>query len=413
MFDADWSLRCACCHETFRFSALMSGCPSCASRSTMSVLEVHSKVPKSPPKLGSTRGGLGRLNHLLPGGDDFVSLGEGATPLVRSRRIAATLKMDSLWFKLEHVNPTGSFKDRYCAVSVNLARRFGFRSIVVSSTGNLGVAAAAYASAQGLNCLLIATHDVTRPMLGQALAHGAAVIITPREIRQAVFERIVKHTGWFPIGLMLPRAVQNPFGVEGYRAIAWETVEALAVAPDAVLFPCARGNGLYGAWKGFKDAVAWQWVQSYPRMFACQPIGANSIEMTLRHGADNAIELEPISSVARSASETVSDDRAVGAVRQSGGDGVSVSDEILLQATTDIAREGFCVEPSSALPVACLDELLRRGQLRRDWTVVCVLTATGSRWMDQDQLTHPRVASVDGVDGSIEQALAQLTGSSW
>ena len=399
-----WTLVCDRCETVFALAPMVSGCPACAERGETAVLEMRFAPPTAPPR-GQ---GRGRYRALLPFADGFEGLGEGDTPLVRSRHIGPALGLDGLCFKLESCNPTWSFKDRYCAVSVNAALRFGFERIVVSSTGNLGVAAAAYATALGLDCVLVALADIPDPMLGQARAHGAHVITTSRRERQRVFEQIASRPGWFPVGLMLPLPIQNPFGVEGYRAMAWEMIDALGQAPDAVLLPCARGNGLYGVWKGFVEAKQWGWTHASPRMFACQPHGANSIEVTLSRGVNRAIELAPIVSIAASASETVSDDRAIAAVKGSGGGAISIDDATLMHASAALAREGICVEPSSALPVACLHGLVGRGAIARDDRIVCVLTAGGSRWPEHLACRRDDLIYVGGPDDDLDTALGRL-----
>ena len=133
-----------------------------------------------------------------------------------------------LRFKIEGANPTGSYKDRYVAATLNAVLPFGVARVVVSSTGNLGVSAAAYAAAAGLPCLFLAATGLPKAALVQAQAHGALVAMTDPERRQILFEHAALTRGWFPIGLRMKRRVNNPFGIEGYRAIGAE----LAGAPD-------------------------------------------------------------------------------------------------------------------------------------------------------------------------------------
>ena len=284
-------LTCDRCGLMLDVGPYLYGCPRCAKRGMVNVLEVVRDSGTSVP-LPTRRRGLSRHTDLLPGVNDRdrISLGEGDTPLVLSRVIGPKLGLSRLYFKNETVNPTLSFKDRYVAVTVNVARMFGYRRAVVSSTGNLGVSAAAYCSAAGLSCLFLAPPDTAGPMLSQARLHGAEVLRTSSDGRQAVFEHLARHRGWFPIGLFLPRPVHNPFGIEGYRTIAYEILDELDTAPAAMLFPCARGNGLYGTWKGFRDAQLWGWTTDVPAMVACQPLGANSLEVSLQRGAADVIE---------------------------------------------------------------------------------------------------------------------------
>ncbi|TGU43477.1 pyridoxal-phosphate dependent enzyme, partial [bacterium M00.F.Ca.ET.152.01.1.1] len=144
-----------------------------------------------------------------------------------------------------------------------------------------------------------------------------------------------------------------------YRTFAYEVVEQLGEAPGAMLFPCARGNGLYGAFKGFLDCREAGVIAALPRLVATQPEKANSIEVSLARGSDSAVELPPFQSVAKSTSETVSSDDALGAIRASAGFGLSASEEEIQNAASLLAEEGLNVESSSALPVACLPKLCR------------------------------------------------------
>jgi threonine synthase len=385
------------------------GCPRCAERGALNVLEVVSDGVTPPRPLARRRSaGLGRYADLLPGGSgrDWISLGEGDTPLIPSRVIGPRLGLSRLYFKNETVNPTWSFKDRYVAVTVNVARTLGYRRTVVSSTGNLGVSAAAYCSAAGLSCLFLAPPDTAGPLLSQARLHGAEVVRTSSEGRQVVFEHLARHRGWFPIGLFLPRPVHNPFGIEGYRTIAYEILEALGTSPAAMLFPCARGNGLYGTWKGFRDAQRWGWASHVPAMVACQPLGANSLEVSLERGAADIIELPPAESIAASTCETVADRHALEAIRASRGTALSATDAELVHAVAELGREGLCVEPASALVIACLPRWLAAARPPADAPIVCLLTATGTRWPAELARWDPGQAWVEPTVEAVDRYLA-------
>jgi threonine synthase len=400
---ADFWLACPSCRERFALGPLVFGCPACRRSGRLSVLEVGLRPAAAPAAPAVRRGpaGLARYADLLPGAPagERVTLGEGGTPLVRSRVLGPRLGLARLYFKNDTANPTWSFKDRYTAVTIDVARSLGFRRAVVSSTGNLGVSAAAYCAAAGLECLFLAPADAPRPILDQARLHGARVLVTTWDGRQPVFEHLATNRGWFPVGLFLARAVNNPFGVEGYKTIAYEILEALGDAPRAVLFPCARGNGLFGAYKGFREAVSFGWTGRVPAMVACQPVGANSLEVSLERRAAEAIELPPADSVAFSTKERVADTRALEAIRASSGTALSATDAEILAAVQDLGREGLFVEPSAALPVACLPRLVASGLVGPDDAVVCLLTAAGIKWPD----AAGQWAEPDTVEPDLEQ----------
>jgi threonine synthase len=308
------------------------------------------------------------------------------------------------------MNPTWSFKDRYVSVTVNVARSLGYKKTIVASTGNLGVSAAAFSAAAGMRCLFIATREASSAILAQAQLHGAIVMVTSGEDRHKIAAYIAENHKWFPIALFMPMPVHNPFGVEGYKTIGYEIVEDLGCAPGAILFPCARGNGLYGTWKGFKEARDWGWIDRLPAMVSCQPIGANSLEESLRVGAKEPVTLPPIKSVAISTTETVADGHALIAIRESRGVALSASDEDILSAMHDLGHEGLCVEAAAALPVACLPKIIEQRLVSSDAPIVCVLTAAGIKWPDQLKLPSmgSLPAEIDSSPEAIEEFLADI-----
>lgn len=402
-------LQCSRCGGWYDLGPLVFGCPSCAKAGLISVLEVVWSGQDAPAPPSERKGkGLARYADLLPVSTAmWISLGEGDTGLVRSRFIGPRLGFEALYFKNETVNPTWSFKDRYVAVTINLARDFGFRRVVVSSTGNLGVSTAAYCAAAGLDCLFLAAPGTADAILAQAQLHGALVVTTTWDGRQSLFEHLARNKGWFPLGLFLPRPVHNPFGIEGYKTFAYETIEQLGDAPAAMVFPCARGNGLYGAWKGFLEAKQWTWATTLPAMVACQPTGANSLEASLKANSETPLELPPAQSVAFSTMETVADRYALDAIRASAGTALSASDPDILAAQRALAEEGLFVEASSALPVACLPALRASGRIDCRRPVVCVLTAAGIKWMDRLAFDRATAVQLPPDPAAIDRLLAE------
>jgi threonine synthase len=378
-----WGLVCNLCGKSYAFGPMVFGCPNCAHENKIGVLDL-TFAPSSTVKPLSARHGYGisRYRDLLPAGNqpEWISLGEGGTPLLLSRNIGPALGLSRLYFKNESSNPTGSFKDRFVCVSINNARYFGFEKVVTTSTGNLGVSVAAYAAACGMDCAIVLPHEAPPAIVDELRRFGAQVFITTLARRIQVFEEIAHSGAWFPIFATFQRPVQNPFGIDGYKTLAYELTEQLGSAPQIVLFPCARGNGLYGAWKGFREVSRYGWSLAGPAMVACQPVGSNSLEVSLAQGSQHSIELPRATSIAKSAAEVVASDHALVAVRESGGWAVSASDDEIQSATEELLREGLSIETSAALSIAGLKQLVRRNLVPQNAAVVCVLTASGLRW---------------------------------
>ncbi len=100
---------------------------------------------------------------------------------------------------------------------------------------------------------------------------GARVILGGSQDK--IISRLVASQAWFPATILCPQAgYSNPFGVEGFKTIAFEKVDALGgYAPDRVYVPAGSGDGTYGVWKGFRELAELKVISSTPRMIACQP----------------------------------------------------------------------------------------------------------------------------------------------
>ena len=375
----EWNLRCCRCDRSYSWEIRIDGCPECRKRGHIGLLSCQFSPIERPAPLENRKShGMADFADLLtpPESAEIIWLGAGNTPLVRSQKIGPALGMDNLYFKLEGSNPSGSFKDRYVAVSLGIAKNAGYERVVVSSTGNLGISVALYSEAYNMPCVILFPDGTPSAMLENASEHGANLLATSWDGRQTLFEYIANKSGWFPVGLFLNRPVQNPYGIEGYKTFAYELLSDLGTSPDLVLFPCARGNGLFGAWKGFMESREWGWCSKVPRMIGCQPIGADSLRVSLERKTKYAVELSPIKSVAFSTMETVACDQTLEAIRQSDGSAHSATESEILEAVDQLSTEGISVEASSALPVACLSSLSQFYQLDKNSIVVCVLTAS-------------------------------------
>src|SRR5690554_1025474 len=86
------------------------------------------------------RDSIWRYRDFFPQVSDknIVSLGEGATPLIKSLHIGPSLGIEELYFKNDTLMPTGSFKDRGYSLSVSYAKEIGVKRGLTYSSGNAG-----------------------------------------------------------------------------------------------------------------------------------------------------------------------------------------------------------------------------------------------------------------------------------
>ena len=332
-----------------------------------------------------------------PGETFAVTLGEGGTPLIRARRLGDSIGLEKLYLKFEGTNPTGSFKDRGMVLAVNRAAAAGARAVICASTGNTSASASAYAAAAGLPAyVVLPAGKVARGKLAQALAAGARMIGVDGNFDEAL--AAVRQLGESS-HLAVVNSI-NPDRLDGQKTGAFEVCDALRRAPDAVALPVGNAGNITAYWRGFREYADAGAVAQRPRMLGFQAAGA----APLVHGAP--VDLPETVATAIRIGRPATWDGAIEARDESGGVIEAVTDEEILTAQTDVARlEGIFCEPASAAPVAGVRRLVKDQALRRDETVVCILTGHGLKDPDVIQGEEGSLRIVDADLESIRRAI--------
>jgi threonine synthase len=342
---------------------------------------------------------LERYRNLLarPGESFPLTLGEGATPLIHARRLGAELGLEQLWLKFEGTNPTGSFKDRGMVLAVTRAISAGAAAVVCASTGNTSASAAAYAAAAGIPCFVVLpAGKVARGKLAQALASGARLISIDGNFDEAL--AAVRRLGEEGVAAVVNSI--NPDRIEGQQTAAWEVVDALGRAPDALALPVGNAGNITAYWRGFNRYLDEGRASSRPRMLGFQAAGA----APLVSGAP--IEAPETVATAIRIGRPASWESAIAARDESGGSIEAVSDEEILAAQRDIVRlEGIFCEPASAASVAGVRRLVASGRVHRSELVVCVLTGHGLKDPDIVAGEEGSLRSVGPDLASIREAM--------
>lgn len=365
-------LRCITCSHTLPLGDYPRGCPVCEGAARPCSLEAaYIDLPSS---LRPARSGFawGEWLPYLSG----VSLGEGSTPCLSLTKLAAELGIAKISGKHEGMNPTGSHKDRMSAQAVTRALDAGAKSVVLASSGNAAVSAAAYCAAAGLPCE-VATYTSMPESFVRALARlGAKRVGFERSAdRWAHVRRRVEEDGAFALtNYCLPPVGSPAFGVEGYRALALECVHEGCV-PDHVLVPTARGDLLWGIYSGFRDLHAAGLVERLPKLWVVEPFARLSKVLV---GASAQQEFAASTAQFSIAGSTVTLQQ-VQAVRATRGGAVVADDAQALRGANSLAREGLWVELCVGGTVAALAELIARKEIAPTEHALIVLTAKGDR----------------------------------
>jgi threonine synthase len=300
----------------------------------------------------------------LEPGDPVVSLNEGSTPLVPAPRLSERVGAQ-VYLKVEGANPTGSFKDRGMTVAVSRAAGRGAKAVICASTGNTAASASAYAVRAGLRgAVIVPEGKIAIGKLAQSLMHGARVVALEGNFDDAltIVRQLAERN---PIELV--NSV-NPYRIEGQKTAAFELIDELGAAPDALAIPVGNAGNVTAYWKGFQERG------TAPICYGFQAAGS----APLVDGAPVA-QPETVASAIRIGNPARWEE-AMNAFNSSRGRVAAVTDEQILDAYRWLAaNEGVFCEPASAASVA---GVLNHGLptvdgMEKPETVVCVLTGHG------------------------------------
>ena len=377
-------LRCPRCHSEYPADEDLAGCPKCASSAPVNLLATYATNGRRSRSLKSRWDGrppgMWRYAECLPvEASAAVTLGEGGTPLIECPDLGKAIGLPRLMLKNESANPTWSFKDRLASVGVSWAKAVGRGGIVLSSSGNAGAAAAAYAARAGLPCLILTTKSFPAAMRGLMTSYGAMVVATesPRD-RWTLNRAVAKEWGWLPLSNMAdPPVGSHPVASEGHKTIAFEIAQSLSWhVPDAVIVPVAYGDALAGIHRGFRELRELGMCGREPRLVAAEAYG--SLSLALADGAESPVATDGTGSLAYSAAAPLSTYQALAALRENDGHATVVGNDEALAAQGRLARsEGIFVEISSALTLAAAIKLAADGVLKPEDRVVLLITSGG------------------------------------
>lgn len=337
-----------------------------------------------------------KYQQYLPVSDatEIATLGEGNTPLIKARNLAAEIGFPdlSIYFKLEGLNPTGSFKDRGMTLAISKALEQKAGGVICASTGNTSASAAAFATKAGLPCyVLLPAGHVALGKLAQAVLYGAKVIPLDGNFDKALdMVRALADE----LQLTIVNSI-NPYRLEGQKTAAFEVVEQLGRAPDYLCIPVGNAGNISAYWRGFTQWKQLGKADATPAMLGFEAEGSAAI---VRGKA--IAEPETIATAIR-IGNPASWQEAVSASLESGGKIDSVTDKEILEAYALVARtEGIFCEPASSASIAGLIKSLRNGTVANGSTVVCVLTGNGLK--DPDTALKTIAVDLTPIPATVE-----------
>ena len=322
------------------------------------------------------RSGVWRFREFLPFDDDdrIVSLGEGNTPLYEATRSADYCRLPRLQLKHQGNNPTGSFKDTGMTVAVTQARKLGARLVACASTGNTAASLAAYAARADLMCAIIVPGgQVSHAKLAQALDYGAKVVEVEGNFDACMgaIRQLSQDSSVYLVNSI------NPFRIEGQKTVAFELAEQLEWrVPDHLVLPGGNLGNSSAFGKGFRELLESGLIDRQPKITVVQAEGAAPFaRLYSQHESELVNEEDPKTlASAIKIGAPVSWRKAWRAVQETGGGVITVTEQEIADAKAMIGRDGIGCEPASATTVAGIRKLVADGVIKKDESVVAILT---------------------------------------
>ncbi len=375
-------LKCFQCEKTYAADSKLFRCPIC--EVGLNAIYDYEAILESLFGNAIIRGEFRRISpyhykyiSFYPIDDvkKIVSMEEGGTPLIESSKIAQEVKCDDLYFKYEGANPTGSFKDRGSTVEITRAIEQNAKTVICASTGNMGASVAAYAAMAGIDCTILIPNNIPDAKIAQIFAYGAKIIQIDTNSYytvQKLSEEAASEFGYFLLGDYLDR-------IEGEKSVGFEIIDQLEwKPPDYVICPIGTGTLIWAIWKAFLEFKEVGLIEMLPKIIGVQAEGCAPVIHAFKNDIIDIIPVESPKTIASAISvpDPITGNGALIALKNSKGDGLTVTDQEIIQARIKLGKIGIFAEPSGAVSLAGLYKMQNQWDLH-DKTIVCVITGHG------------------------------------
>jgi threonine synthase len=285
---------------------------------------------------------------------EWVTLGEWNTPLI---------ERDGVYYKLDFMNPTGSYKDRGSVTMISYLKAAGVRQIAEDSSGNAGASVAAYGAAAGMKVSIFVPSTARGTKVRQIMAYNASLVKV--EGGREDVARAAEESGLYHASHIL-----QPHFRDGIRSLAYEIVRDFNwKPPEEIYLPVSAGTLLLGVSEGLRHMAREGVIEEMPKIIAVQTEQVSPLCSKV-----NNTEYHPPERVTSVADALVSTNPVLIHEMEEAikvGECITVSDDEIINAWKELAGKGLLVEYSSATTLAAFKK-------RKQKTGSTVLVLTGS-----------------------------------
>lgn len=308
-------------------------------------------------------GGLFRLKGEINKTNITLDLGEGDTPILK-RKFAKK----NIYFKMDYLQPTGSFKDRGAVFLIDQIKKLGIDNIIEDSSGNAGAAIAAYSAAANIDCSIYLPKKTSEAKVKQIKAYGADIVKIKGD-RDKTSSAILKDAN----NKYYASHVYNPLFFAGIATLAYEIKKEIGI-PDKIIVPVGNGTMLLGLYYGFKE------IGKIPELIAVQSENCSPIYNSFYN---KNIELQKD----KKCKKTIAEGIAIGkpkrlteiveVIKFTDGDIITVSEKEIKNSLDKLWKMGIYIEKTSAVAPAGFVKLIKNKIISEKEKIVIPLTGSG------------------------------------
>lgn len=337
-----------------------------------------------------------------------LSLGEGNTPLLESKKLAQFVGLDAILLKNETLNPTWSFKDRGSLPCILMAKQLGEKVVATISTGNMGASIAAYGARSGIRALIFIPTYCPEEKIRSMAIHGATIVKVDAPDFGEMKRKVLNMASLLKLRVV---SGNGPIRVEGYKFCAFELYEQLrGKIPDFIAVPTSACGHIRGLFKGFCELVEAKLAHKLPRMIIVQAALNSPLVAAFKEKERKPVPFTDIHTIAK----------AITTGNPMGGEEIlhkayryswlaeAVTEEEILTSQQVLGEAGFFVEPSAATSLFAVKKLRKDGKIKKDESVVLMLTGSGLK--DSEVFQHHSIeilhSSVSTIENDVRKILS-------
>lgn len=307
-----------------------------------------------------------------------LSLDEGNTPEIMAPEIAKSLGLNDLIFKCEDQNPNGSHKDRGLAYQISRAYEEGRKNLIISSSGNGAISAAAYCRNAGIKLFVFVSFKIERAKLEKIIEQNPAMIFT--SLKPLTFSDYISKK--YDIKNIKSSADEN--SIYGYKSIGFEIYERQGEA-DSIFLAVSSGMTMLGIAAAYQDLLALGEIKKMPQFHIVQPSRIHPL--AAHFDKDFKYESEVLAKAIVNRN-VLKEKEIISAITQSGGGGWIVQNSAIKEATELLKNNGIETSYEGAAALAGIFKARNKG-FNIGKRTVCLLT--GRVYVDTEKLnTLPR-----------------------